>query len=200
MLWQITSFPNCERHVFLSHCGEDRDRLVYPVYDELQRRGIIPWLDRDDYAYGRDSRTSVRDGLLRSRHVVFFVTRSLMAYRRGWCQMELAYSDLLQANLVHAGGPLLNVELPLFFIPRANRELPQTVWSVLQDRGRFHRRADGDRVAWATEQIVGFLRREQSLALDMVKAATPGEDLRDHLRSRPGLYQRVTQFDPGAIA
>lgn len=199
MFWQITSFPRCEYHVFLCHCAEDRATLVYPVYNELRRKGIVPWLDREDYYYGRDSRTAVRDGLLRSRHVVFFVTLAMMDYRRGWCVMELAYSDLLQANMAHPGGSLLNFELPLFFLNPADPQLPRTAWDALRDRGRFHRPKDGDPVAWAIDQIAAFLDREQLLALDLAKVVTPGQPVYDALADRLGLVERVTQFDPGPI-
>ena len=199
MFWQITSFPRCEYHVFLSHCAADRQTLVYPVDVELKRRRIIPWLDRDDYYYGRDSRTALRDGLLRSRHVVFFVTFGMKHYTRGWCHMELAYSDLLQANLIGTGGPLLNFELPLFFLDRTDVELPRTVWDALRDRGPFHHPADGDPVTWAVDQIVAFLHREQKLALDMAKMLVPGQPDHDALAGRPGLIERITQFDPGPI-
>jgi hypothetical protein len=199
MFWQITSFPRCEYHVFLSHCALDRQDMVHPVHDELKRRGIIPWLDRDDYYYGRDSRTALRDGLLRSRHVVFFVTLGMMDYRRGWCPMELAYSDLLQANLIHAGGPLLNFELPLIFLDRADVEFPRTAWDALRDRGIFHQPADGDPVIWAVNKIVEFLHREQDLALDMAKVVVPGQPVHQALAGRPGLVERVTQFDPSPI-
>jgi len=199
MFWRISSYPRCEYHVFLSHCAADRLTLVNPVYDELRRRKVIPWLDREDYYYGRDSRTALRDGLLRSRHVVFFVTLGMMDYRRGWCPMELAYSDLLQANLVHPGGPLLNFEFPLIFLDRADTELPRTAWGALRDRGKFHHPSDGDPVTWAVDQIAGFLHREQDLALDMAKVVLPGQPVHDALSDRPGLLERVTQFDPSPI-
>lgn len=201
MFWQITSYPRCEYHVFLSHCADDRQRLVYPVYDELRRRGVIPWLDREDYYYGRDSRTALRDGLLRSRHVVFFITLAMMDYRRGWCPMELAYSDLLQTNLVHPGGPLLNYELPLYFLDRTDPELPRTVWGAPRDRGTFHHPSDDDYVAWAIDQISDFLHREQALALNMAKVIVPGQRIQRELveRGQPGLIERVTQFDPSPI-
>jgi hypothetical protein len=199
MFWQITSFPKCDYHVFLSHCALDRDGLVYPVYAELQRRRIIPWLDREDYYYGRDSRSAVRDGLLKSRHVVFFVTLAMMDHRRGWCSMELAYADLLQANLLYPGGVLLNLELPLFFLDRADLELPRTVWGLVRDRGRFHHPSDGDSVTWAVDQIVQFLRREQALTVDMAKTLAPGEPVYAQLSARPGLIERVTKFDPAPI-
>lgn len=199
MFWEITSFPRCEYHAFLSHCADDRDWLVHRVYDELQRRGIIPWLDREDYYYGRDSRTALRDGLLRSRHVVFFITAGMMRYTRGWCPMELAYANLLQANLLTAGGPLLNYELPLYFLDRADDELPRTAWAALRDRGRFHHPSDGDAVGWAVDQIEGFLRREQSLATDLMKSMLPTRPIRRELDRRPGLVDRVIRFDPGPI-
>lgn len=199
MFWQITSYPRCEYHVFLSHCAVDRQNLVYPVYDELQRRMAIPWLDREDYYYGRGSRTSLRDGLLRSRHVVFFVTLGMMDYRRGWCQMELAYSDLVQANFARPGGNLLNFDLPLFFLDRGDPELLRTVWNALCDHGRFHHLSDGDPVTWAVDQIIGFLGREQHLALDMAKVLVPGQPLYNSVARRHGLLERVTQFDPSPI-
>lgn len=49
MFGQITSYPRCEYHVFLSHCAIDRSALVHCVYDELMRKAIVPWLDREDY-------------------------------------------------------------------------------------------------------------------------------------------------------
>ena len=199
MFWQIASFPRCEFHVFLSHCAIDRPWLVHPVHDELVRRKIIPWLDRHDYSYGRDSRTALRDGLLRSRHVVFFITLGMMDYRRGWCMMELAYSDLLQTNLTYAGGPLLNVELPLIFLDRTNSDLPKTAWDALRDRGIFHHSVDGDPVIWAAEQITAFLHREQKLALDLTKVVVPGQVVHSDLVRRPGLIERITRFDPGPI-
>lgn len=127
MFWQIVSFPICEHHVFLSHCAADRDWLIHPVYDHLTRRGVVPWLDRDDYYYGRDSRTALRDGLLKSRHVVFFVTRAMLEYSRGWTALELAFADILQSNLTYRGGPLVNVILPLFFVDPADSDLSRFI-------------------------------------------------------------------------
>jgi len=169
------------------------------VYDELKRRGVVPWLDREDYYYGRDSRTALRDGLLKSRHTVVFITRGMMDYRRGWCSMELAYADIIQANLLHQGGTLLNFVLPLFFLDRADPELMRTVWGSLQDRGHFHRPSDGNEVEWSVDQIVAFLRREQTLAQDLAKVAIPGQLLHDQLAGRLGFVERVTTFDPGPI-
>jgi hypothetical protein len=123
----------------------------------------------------------------------------MMEYKRGWCPMELAYSNLLQANLVHPGGPLLNLELPLIFLDRSDPELPRTVWDALRDQSKFHHPSDGDAIPWAVDQIVAFLHREQKLALDMAKVVAPGTPLFESLNGRDGLVRRITQFDPGPI-
>ena len=90
MLWTIRHFPPCSHHVFLSHSREDRADLVDPIYLQLREQRIVPWLDRHDYAYGRDSRIALQDGILRSRHVVFLITLNLLNSPRGWCALELA--------------------------------------------------------------------------------------------------------------
>jgi hypothetical protein len=199
MFWQITAYPRCRHHVFLSHCAIDRTWLVHPVHEELKRRMIVPWLDRDDYYYGRGSRIALRDTLLQSRHVVYFVTLGLMDYKRGWCAMEAAYSDLVQANLVYPGGTLLNFELALFFLDGADAELPRTVWDKFRDNGRFHHPSNGDQVGWAVEEIAAFLQREQILALDRAKELLPGRPIYDASVGTPGLIDRITRFDPSPI-
>jgi hypothetical protein len=113
--------------------------------------------------------------------------------------MELAYSDLLQANLIHAGGPLLNYELPLIFLDQDDVEFSRTAWSALRDRARFHQPADGDPIHWAVEQIEAFLHREQDLALDMAKVLVPGQPVHQALAGRQGLIDRITQFDPSPL-
>ena len=116
MQWTIRYFPPCSHHVFLSHCREDYDDLVYPTYLRLRQQRIIPWLDRHDYPYGSDSRLALQDGILRSRNAVFFITPHLLNNPRGWCALELAYGTILQNNLAIAGGALANVILPLFLV------------------------------------------------------------------------------------
>ncbi len=199
MFWQITSYPRCTHHIFLSHCAVDRNWLVHPVFNELEKRGIIPWLDRDDYPYGHDSRTALRDGLLRSRHIVYFITLGMMDYRRGWCPMELAYSDVVQRNLAAPGGTLLNYELSLFFLDRADTEIQRTILGALWDNGIFSP-SDGDPVAWAVDQIDQFLHREQELAVNMLDEIVLGNPVHQELSKRRGLVERVTLFDPSPIA
>lgn len=194
MFWKISSFPKCEHHAFLSHCQEDRESLVLPVQQELDARGVVTWLDQEDY-YGRPSRAAVRDGLLRSRHAVFFVTEAMLTSARGWCVLELALAELLELNLQHAGGGLAHVVLPLFLVGQGDGRLPRSVWKATRDRGNFYD-GSGDTVAWCAGQILQFLTREQSLSREFVRAARTDPFLAGSLAAVPGLHDRVTKFEP----
>jgi TIR domain len=196
VFWSVAAFPSCTHHVFLSHCREDHDDLVRPVYELLATNNISGWLDREDYHYGRDSRTALRDAILRSRHTVFFVTPALLATGRGWCVLELAYAELLQASLVRPGGALANVILPLFFVPQSDDALPRTVWQLARDRGRFCDAPSAGRADWAVAEIARFLRDEQRIAADCAAFYKQDKAFRKELAARTGLTERATQFDP----
>lgn len=195
MNWLIQTFPTCTHHVFLSHSAEDRATLVHPTYERLGRAGVVPWLDRHDYPSGRPSRVALRDAVLRCRHAVFFVTHAMLRQARGWCVQELAWVELLQDNLVGPGGTLLNVSLPLFFVPHEHDRLPRSVWQAARDRGVFYP-GQVPRADWAADQIARFLAREQLLAGDQRRATLRQPDVRAGLRPRTGLLDRVTRFDP----
>ena len=189
MFWQVTGFPPCSHHAFLSHSQEDRESLVLPVQKALRDRGLVTWIDQDDYSYGRSSRDALRHGILCSRHVIFFVTDAMLASPRGWCVLELALTELLESNMQISGGQLANIALPLFLVPQDDARLPRSVWQVGRDRGHFYRPAhDGSPVEWCHREIVNFLDRERQL-FDQTKR---DKLLAKQIRSRPGLFERVT--------
>jgi hypothetical protein len=200
MLWQIQFFPLCTHHVFLSHCREDREWLVFPLFEELCQRGIIPWLDRHDYPYGRTSFEALRDGVLKSRHVVFLVTQAMLAQPRGWSIIELAWADLLQENLRESGGVLQTVMLPVFFLDLSDEGLLRSVWRSLRDRAVFHRPQDGDPVAWTSQQIADFLLRETERGLDNGIWLQQDSRARTRLERRQGLVDRITGQHPAVVA
>ncbi len=199
MLWQIQFFPICRYHVFLSHCREDRERLVFPLYEALRERGVIPWLDRHDYPYGRLSFEALRDGVLTCRHVVFLVTRAMLSQPRGWGIVELAWADLLQENLREAGGALQAVVLPLFFLDPANDRLPRSAWQTLRERAVFYRRQDGDRVVWAARQVSAFVLREGQRGLDNAVWLQQDSHAYARLGARQGLIDRITGRHPDPV-
>lgn len=197
MFWQVASYPKCEFHVFLSHCQEDRDRLVRPVHESRLAKGFKPFLDIEDYYYGRESRAALRDGILDSRHVIFFVTDAMLNSARGWCVMELAFAELLDANLTHRGGKLANVFLPLFLVPQSDPRLPRSVWQLIRDRGRFCDMSEvSDTVLWCHQQIDEFLRREAKTTRNLAQIALQNPTFSDDLQRVVGLQRRVTKFQP----
>lgn len=170
--WKIERWPRCLHHVFLSHCAENRQDLVVPVYERIARQKIIPWLDRHHYPSGRGSHEALRESLLRCRHVVYFVTPELLRQgeSRGWCVLERGYGSVIQQALTDVG----HVELPLFFVARTDPTLQRSVWSALTDQGVFF---DSDSVksnpvTWAVRQIADFIRREEVYAFEMLQNAS----------------------------
>ena len=197
MLWQLASFPKCRYHVFLSHCQEDREQLVRPVHEALTDARFESFLDVEDYYYGRDSRTALRDGILNSRHAVFFVTDAMLNTVRGWCVLELAFAELLESNFQYRGGKLANVVLPLFLISQTDPRLPRSVWQLVRDRGRFFDpHSDGDPVGWCHREIREFLVREAQVSKNVAQLALDNESLAVGLRETTGLFERVTKFQP----
>lgn len=200
MAWIADFFPPCAYHVFLSHSREDHDGLVRPVYDRLRALEIASWIDRHHYPFGADSRTALQNSLLECRHTVFFLTRSMLASPRGWCVLELAYSELLQRSLTVPAGPLSNTFLPLFFVSQADPVLPRTVWQATRDCGVFHDPEGGlDAVTWAVAEIRTFLIREARTAKQNATRAKKDVTFRESLRAPTGLRERVCRFDPQAV-
>lgn len=201
MFWQIASFPKCSHHVFLSHCQEDRAALVAPVYDALMAGGVKPWLDREDYYYGRSSREALRDAVLDSRHVVFFVTDAMLSSARGWCLLELAYAEILDANLTHRGGTLATSFLPLFLVDQADARLPRTVWQLLRDRGKFCPAAlsAANEVDWCHQEIRDYLLREQQKSINVSQSLNRDPESKREIRRKQGLFDRVARFHPSPL-
>lgn len=171
---------------------------MLPVFERLQQRGLVPWIDRHDYPFGRGSRAALRDSILTCRHTVFFVTPAMLTQARGWCVQELAWAELLQDNLLHPGGPsLLNVTLPLYFVSPGDTRLPRSVWQTGRERGPF-RPKGVRRVEWAVEQIVGFAEREKKQAERFAAHALDSTTFRAHLLAKSGVFERVTRFLPAA--
>lgn len=197
MAWAITRFPACTHHVFLSHSSVDKSDLVYPVHHRLEAAGVSPWIDRHHFAYGRDSLAALREGVLACRHVVFFITPALLSNARGWCAAELAYSGIVQGNLLGDGDALVNVILPLILVPNPADVLPHTVWRTVWDRGPVYDPTPGvDPTTWAVAAILRFLRDEERLAKQHARLTRQDANLRRTVDRVPGLRKRVTQFDP----
>ena len=134
-VWRIDYWPRCVAYVFLSHCAEDRETLVKPVYRELRRRGIAPWLDHYHYPVGRESIETLHEELLKARHVAYFITPAMLRQGRGWTSSERAFTATIQQQLRY-NHEIAHVELPLLFIPADDPIFQRSIWCSLRERGR----------------------------------------------------------------
>ena len=202
MFFKVQSFPKCKYHLFLSHSREDHDSLVRPVYDALNRWQITSFLDVEDYPLGRDSRSALKVELLLSRHVVFFITEAMVASPRGWCILELAYSEILQSMMQIPSGHVCNYILPLFLVTQSNESLPRSVWQLLRDRGVFVPDSilAADLPSWVVQQVAKFLRKERDYQLSMARLSLLDPVWKQELRMVTGRFDRATKFHPSRIA
>jgi hypothetical protein len=200
--WTIDYWPRVGCHVFLSHCAEDRERLVLPVYDELCRRQIIPWIDRHDYPLGRNASEALRDEILRCRHVVYFLTMSALRQGRGWSVMERTLAGLAQDQLIWQGTEFQHVELPLLFVEPSQVTLQRSVWQPLLQRSVSYsstRTKNETRRDWSVRKIEAFLKRESDWAEDIRKRLRHNQQARNHFASRVDLLRRLRAVDPAPI-
>jgi len=199
MFWSLPYFPACSHHVFLSHCREDADEIVLPVFNELKTKGIAPWIDRHDYLYGRTSIESLKDSILRSRHTVFFITEAMLTVARGWCVVEYTLSRMLQDTLIRSIS-FSHVILPIFFVDKNHPLIARSVWRDFVERGVFWNPAGvkEDLAKWATNEVAKFLLHEQKYAEEMRILIQQSPSIARYV-DEPGLFERVTSMQPESI-
>jgi hypothetical protein len=158
---------------------------------------VVPWIDEDDYRYGRDSFLALSEGILTCRHVVFFITPAMLANPKGWCAVELGFADLIERNLCEKALPLVNVILPLILLPKASDALPGTVWRTVWDQAAVHHpQRNPDQVGWAAGEIVRFLAGEQRRAEQFERRRIKDKAFNKLLNTKYGFQERVTTFEP----
>ena len=191
--WGIRSWPDCKFDVFLSHCAEDREDFVIPLYEALQAQQIRPWLDRHNYPYGVPSAEALRKSLMDCRHVVYIVTDEYFRQARGWTAWEAAYADFVDKQLCHAGHSLLAVQLPLFFLrTTTTSELQRSIWGTLRALGpAFDPEAGVNKVDWAVTRIQQHLMQAQRFAGDLGLLLKSDPNLTARMEQEQGLRKRV---------
>ena len=199
--WRIRNLPRCTHHVFLSHCAEDREQLVQPIYNALENRKYLPWLDRHDYPRGRDPFAALRDGILNCRHVVPIITENFLAQGRGWTGIEATYADLLQANLRFSSLELCTIQLPLLLVPRNDEKLRRSAWSPVIHRGRFYGpgRIDQGAVDWAVKEVVAFVKQEEVRGVEVAEQVERDRVFHAMFSAEPYVLSRIMCLDPPMI-
>lgn len=200
--WSIRFWPLVGCHTFLSHCREDKQSLVFPVFEGLKRRGLIPWLDQHHCPTGRAALEALQDALLRCRHVVHFVTSASLNQGRGWNVAERTLCHLIQSRLTYQGAEFQHLDLPLVFVPLDNPALQRSVWQPLLERAvcwKLTRRPQETRVAWAIRMIRDFVHQEELWAEDIRKRLRRDSLARQHFGIEPRLLRRIRAADPAIV-
>lgn len=200
--WRISYWPPCIAYVFLSHCAEDRDTLVKPVYQELRRRGIAPWLDHYHYPMGRESIETLHEELLKARHVAYFITPAILRQGRGWTSSERAFAATIQQQLRYR-HEIAHVELPLLFVPTNDPIFQRSIWCSLREKGMAcpHPPANEtlpwrqEHIEWAAATIERFVRQEETWSLELAKRFDQDGSLREHF-SDNNLRRRLLAQSP----
>lgn len=73
--------------VFLSHASEDKLSVAAPLAAELERRGIVVWLDEQQLRLGDSLSERIDEGLARARFGVVVLSHAFFA--KGWPRREL---------------------------------------------------------------------------------------------------------------
>ncbi|HUQ69486.1 MAG TPA: toll/interleukin-1 receptor domain-containing protein [Planctomycetaceae bacterium] len=197
--WEISHWPIPAFHAFLSHCAEDREALVMPVYQLLVKDGCIPWIDMHDYPVGKDPFDALRDSLLRSRHVIYFITRNYLRQGRGWCATERAYAEVIQQHFRLRSAVLWDYELPLVFVSRDEEPLLRSTMNPIMSKAitcPFGARHRMKQVAWCAEQIRRLIQQQYALTDSLIERLEADRELRSELDRSHGLRQRLVSNAP----
>lgn len=73
--------------LFISHASEDKDELVRPLVEELQKLGIDVWYDEFTLKIGDSLRRSIDKGLANAKYGVVVLSSSF--FKKNWPQYEL---------------------------------------------------------------------------------------------------------------
>ena len=175
---------------------------MLPVFERLKQEHVILWIDLHEYPPGRDPFEALREELMRARHVVYFVTPTMLRQGRGWTAIEKAYASLIQQKLHFGSYELCHVELPLFFVKPDDPLLTRSIWRSLIDRGRFFSmrpRQRMSRVEWALRQIQQFVVNEQEWGERLAEDIQRDPKLNDHIKDDRNLIDRITAAHPAPI-
>ena len=73
--------------IFISHAGEDKERIARPLADQLRSAGLNVWYDEFSLRLGDSLRESIDRGLAESRYGLVILSHNFFAKR--WPQAEL---------------------------------------------------------------------------------------------------------------
>jgi hypothetical protein len=200
--WTIDCWPTLGFDVFLSHCAEDRRRLVIPVFQQLRDLRLSPWLDQHHYPSSTDPFEALRDQLVRCRHVVYFITPNLLKQGRGWCAAERSYAELVQRHFQYAASTLWTYEIPLIFTHCDDERLRRSTWAPLLPKARWYALRSTPRMSkssWAVREIKAVLQQQHATISATEVQIAADSQLQGFLAGFPGLRERLTSRLPDPL-
>jgi hypothetical protein len=111
------------------------------------------------------------------------------------------FANLLQENLRVSSLELCHIQFPLFFVPPGHAILHRSAWGPIVNRGRYYPpgRVDAAAVAWATREIIAFIRQEERRGVSLAEQIQNDPGFRPWLAAEPNLLGRIMGADPPSI-
>ena len=74
---------------FISHATEDKDEIVRPLAEALDKRGVCVWYDEFELRIGDSLRGKIEKGLANSRYGIVVLSHAFFQKKKNWPQYEL---------------------------------------------------------------------------------------------------------------
>ena len=92
--------------VFLSHAAEDKDEVVRPLAEALQKRGLKVWYDETELKIGDNLIQKINAGIRDSRFGILVLSNSF--FGKDWPEYELDVLENLMITENHVLFPILH--------------------------------------------------------------------------------------------
>ena len=92
--------------VFLSHAAEDKDEVVRPLAEALQKRGLKVWYDETELKIGDNLIQKINAGIRDSRFGILVLSNSF--FGKDWPEYELDVLENLMVTENHVLFPILH--------------------------------------------------------------------------------------------
>lgn len=83
----LSSLPDTEYDLFISHASEDKEEFVRPLAETLEGMGVKVWYDEFTLKVGDSLRNSIDNGLVKSRFGTVILSAAFCS--KNWTQYEL---------------------------------------------------------------------------------------------------------------
>ncbi len=170
------------KDVFLCHASEDKETVVNPLYESLEKAGISCWLDRNEIQWGDSITQSVNHGMSQVRFVIVVVSEAFLA--KPWPKREL------HSNMnIEASSHQVRV-LPLVFGDSAIAERFYKEFPLLNDKRHLVWNGDPTSVVDAMLERLGRAPKAQGGRSAPVSPQMPAFDI-----TLPKIKKRFTDFE-----